>query len=121
MKTLPDSVANLAIGGDDGADVVQFVGGGNQASVGIGSSQMRDVVFLALPPGRFGFEIGIGAALDHVVQESGNGKVFIASGFEHQASYTQEMCNVGDGCALAVLTGVFAGREKQRPFKTGAK
>src|SRR5580693_6186989 len=101
MKTLPDSVANLAIGGDDGADVVQFVGGGNQASVGIGSSQMRDVVFFALPPGRFGIDIGIGAAVDHVsdalaktttdflqhgraatvldnvVQKRGDGKIFI--------------------------------------------
>ena len=57
MKTLPDSIANFAISSDDRADVVQFVGGRNQASVGIGSSQMRDVVFLAFPPGRFGIKI----------------------------------------------------------------
>ena len=110
MKSLPDSVANLAIGGDDGADVVQFVGSRNQASVGIGGAEMPDVVFFALPPGRFGIEIGIGATvnhvsyaltkapadflkhgraatvLNHVVQEGGDGKIFIASGFEHQAS-----------------------------------
>ena len=145
MKSLPDSVANLAIGGDDGADVVQFVGGGNQASVGIGCAEMPDVVFFALPPGRFGIEIGIGAAvhdvsdavaeaatnfLQHggaatvfydVVQERGDGKVFIASGFEHQARDTQEMCNVGYGRAFAVLAGVFAGGKQQGSFKAWAK
>jgi hypothetical protein len=66
MKALPDLVANLAISGDDGADVVQFVGGGNQASVGIGRSQMRDVIFFALQPRWFGIEIGIGAAVYHM-------------------------------------------------------
>jgi hypothetical protein len=55
------------------------------------------------------------------MQERGNGKVFIASGLEHQASDTQQMRNVGDGCAFAVLAGVLAGRKQQCSFKTRAK
>ena len=145
MKSLPDSFANFAIGGDDGANIVQFVGGGYQASVGVGSSQMLEVVFFAITPGWFGIEIGVSAPvnylrdafakaasdflqhgrpatiLDNVVQEGGDGKIFIASGFEHKAGDTQEMRNVGDGRAFAVLAGVFARGKEQRLLEAASK
>src|SRR5271166_3963651 len=40
LEALPDWCANLAIIRKDGAGVVQFVGGGNQADIGVGGSQM---------------------------------------------------------------------------------
>ena len=55
------------------------------------------------------------------MQEGGNGKVFISSGFEHQAGDTKQMRNVRDGCALAVLECVFAGGKQECPFKTRTK
>jgi len=38
LEALPDWFANLAIVSEDGAGVVQFVGSGNQADIGVGSS-----------------------------------------------------------------------------------
>ena len=144
-KSFPDPVAYLAIGGDDGADVVEFVGSGYQARVAISRSQMRDVCFLAFEPRRFGFKIGICAAvhyvsdataeaaadfakhgratavLDDVVQERSDGKVFIASRFEHKVGNTQQMRNVRDGCSLAVLARMFLCRKNKCPFKAWAQ
>src|SRR5208283_2382645 len=145
LETLPDRFANLAIIGKDGAGVMQFVGGGNQADVGVRSSQMLEVIFLTLPPWRFGSEIRIRAAIDHmghalakaaadflehgsaaavldnVVQEGSDGEIFITSGFEHQGRDAQEMRHVGDGFALAALAGVLAGSEQQGALKAWAK
>jgi hypothetical protein len=70
---------------------------------------MLEIVFFALPPWRLRIEVGIGATFynmsdavaeaaanflehgraaavfDDIVQEGGDGKSFIASGFKHQA------------------------------------
>jgi hypothetical protein len=72
---------------------------------------MLEIVFFALPPWRLGIEVGIGATFynmsdavaeaaanflehrraaavfDDIVQEGGDGKIFIASGFEHQTGH----------------------------------
>jgi len=106
---------------------------------------MLEVAFLTLSPWWLGIEIRIGAAvhhmshalakaaadllkhgsaatvLDDVVQEGGDGKIFIASSFEHQTGDAQQMRNVGDGGALASLARVLADREEQGSLKTWAK
>ena len=109
LKPVRDWFANFVVIGQDGTGVVQFVGNGNQSDICVRVLQMLEIVFLALPPRWLGIEISIGAAVDHVsyalaeaaadfskdrdaatifdnvVQERGDGKIFITSCFEHEA------------------------------------
>ncbi len=92
-----------AIIAEDGAHVVEFVGGGNQPRIRIFSFQARNVFLFALAPRRLGIGVGIGTAVDHfcdagaepaanffqhggaaaifdhVVQKSGDGQIFVAA------------------------------------------
>ena len=65
LETFPDGVALLAEIVDDGACVVQFVGGGNQPRRGRCGRKVSDVVFLPLAPGRLRGLVAIGAAGDN--------------------------------------------------------
>lgn len=107
-----------------------------KAHVCVCSSQMLQIIFFALPPGRLGIEIGVSASLDYmgdalpeaaanflkhrraatifdnIVQECGDGQIFIASGFEHQAGHAQQMRDVRNSRGLASLSGMLAGSEE---------
>jgi len=111
---------------ENGACIVQFVSGRNQADICICGLQMLQVIFFALPPWRLGIEIGVSATfyymsdalaeaaanffkhrrattiLNNVMQESGDGQIFIASRFEHQTGNAQQMRNVRNSRSLRV-------------------
>src|SRR5579872_452179 len=65
VEPRPDGFANDPIIAEDGADVVELVRSGNEASVGAFLSQAADVFLLALAPRRLRVSIGVGAAVDH--------------------------------------------------------
>ena len=58
------------------------------------------------------------AILHHVVQQGGDGEIFIASGFEHERGDTHQMCDVRDGGGLARLAGVLICSELERSLET---
>jgi hypothetical protein len=123
--------------GDDGAGIVKFVRRGDEARVIVGVGEMGEVVEFALLPRRLGLGIGVGAAFDDagdaitetladlgehrvtaavfddVVEESGNGLVFIAPGFEDERRHGHEMGNVRYAGFFAGLGGVlFGGKDE---------
>src|SRR5579872_2267863 len=65
VEPRPDGFANDQIIAEDGADVVEFVRSGNEASVGAFLVQAPDVLFFALTPRGLGISIGVGAAVDN--------------------------------------------------------
>src|SRR5207302_6458162 len=105
LEPLPDQFAGFTVVLEDLSRVVQFVGGRNQAHLLIGITQMQQVSFLAFTPGRLWVSIRVGAAFDHmsdpiakpasyllqqgfaaaifdhVMQQAGNSKILVASGF----------------------------------------
>src|SRR5436309_2558853 len=63
-EAAPERLAEAAVVGEDGAGVVELVGGGDDEHGGRRVPEMGDVGFLPCPPGRFGDDLGVGAAID---------------------------------------------------------
>jgi hypothetical protein len=144
-ETVEDGVAVKAIFGEDGADVVKFVGRGDEARVVVGVGEMGEVVELALLPWRLGNRVGVGAAFDdasdaiaeavaelgehrfapavfdNVVKQGRDGLIFIASGFEDERGDGHEVGDVGDARFLAGLGGMLFGGEEKRFVEAGSE
>jgi len=64
IKAQPDRIAIITIVSQDGADVVQLVGGGDKARVIVGMLHFGKIVFLPLQPFRLRLNKAIRAAFD---------------------------------------------------------
>ena len=105
-ETRPHGIAFCPIVGEDRTHVVELIGRAHQADIVTGLTQEREIVDLALFPGRFRDRVGVSAALndrcdaisetcanlfeyrmtaaifDDIVQQSGDGMVFVPSSLE---------------------------------------
>ncbi len=129
----PEGFAEDAIIEDNFADVIELIGGGNDADVKGSGSGMLDVAAFAGEPGGFGSLMGIGAGLDDagdaraefiadggeggqaalvldgIVEQSGDGHILVAAIAEDESGDTEEMADVGAGSVFAGLMLVKAG------------
>jgi hypothetical protein len=132
-ETPPHGIAFYPIVGEDGAHVVELVGSTYEANVVAGFTQEREKVELALFPGRLGDRVCVGAPLhyrgdtitearanffehrmaatifDDIVQQAGDGLVFVASSLEDQRGHRHQVRNVRHTRALAGLASVLFG------------
>jgi len=115
----------------DGADVVEFVGDGDEEGFLVGLGEEVDgVAFAVFPTGEavgfggvgdeFGdagseesFDVGeaVVGVFDDVVEDGGGGDVFGDAGHQEHAGGIERMDDVGDFGAFAVLAGVGRGGE----------
>ena len=111
----------------------EFIGRRDQSNLLIFPGYTSDIVALAIKPGRFWLRISIGAAiyyvshtlakflpdfaqprqasliLDSIVEQCGDGHVFITAIFNNDGGNSQQVPNVRPLGALTNLTGVNAG------------
>src|SRR5229473_4548572 len=98
---------------------------------------MPQVVFLACPPGRLRIEIGVSASLndvcstfpesppdffqhrrssavfDDIVEQSGDGEVFVASRFQHQRRHAHQVRYIWNRRGFAPLSSMHLGGEQE--------
>jgi hypothetical protein len=145
VEALPHAGAEGAEVGDGGAGVVELVGGGDQAHRSWGRAQVLEVRLLARAPGGLRRDVGVRArchdvgddgaeaaadgseglraalVLDRVVEEGGDGLVFVAAVLEDEGGDGQEVGDVRGGGALAQLPGVQLGGVDEGVFEAGGE
>jgi hypothetical protein len=124
---------------------VQLVGSGDEADVVIGAAEDIQVVELALLPRWLGNAVSVGTALhdtsnavtetladfgehglaatvfDDIVEECGDGLVFVTTGLEDEGSNGHQVRDVGDPGFLASLGGVLFRSEEKGLVEAGTE
>src|SRR5580704_10754876 len=65
-ETVPDGLSNFAVVGKNGAHVVEFVCSRNQSGLRVGTLEVPDILFFALPPRWLRVRVRIGTAIHNL-------------------------------------------------------